>query len=92
MDRLAEKRHETCWAGILDEGDVLLIVNSRTSRILTAGLSVGSCLPASCAALGPDSEVEVGLCSIAVPIMNGQDRTIAHSTQPQLQHGREEGK
>ncbi len=126
MDRLAEKLHETCWAAILDEGDVLLIVNSRTSRILTAGLSVGSRLPAYCTALGrvllaalpdheleqfleslkpkqftpytmtnideirrsifetrmsgyslSDSEVEVGLCSIAIPIVNSQGRTVA---------------
>lgn len=135
VERLAEKLQETCWTGILDEGDVLLIVNSRTSRILTAGLSVGSRLPAYCSALGrvllaalpdseldsylaalspkqltprtltdpaeirqailetrtsgyslSDSEVELGLCSIAVPIVNGQGKTVAalNATAPSV--------
>jgi IclR family transcriptional regulator, pca regulon regulatory protein len=135
VERLAERLHETCWAGILDEGDVLLIVNSRTSRILSAGLSVGSRLPAYCSALGrvllaalpdeeldtyltglspkqltprtltdaaqirhailearrtgysfSDGEVEIGLCSIAVPIVNGQGKTVAalNATAPSV--------
>lgn len=135
VERLAEKLQETCWTGILDEGDVLLIVNSRTSRILTAGLSVGSRLPAYCSALGrvllaalpdhelesylgsfepkqltprtltdpsaireaimttrksgyslSDGEVELGLCSIAVPIVNGQGKTVAalNATAPSV--------
>lgn len=140
VERLAEKLQETCWTGILDEGDVLLIVNSRTSRILTAGLSVGSRLPAYCSALGrvllaarpddeidryltdlnpkpltprtltdrgeirrailetrsggyslSDGEVELGLCSLAVPIVNAQGRTVAalNATAPSV---RAEGK
>lgn len=135
VEKLADKLRETCWAGILDEGDVLLIVNSRTSRILTAGLSVGSRLPAYCSALGrvllaalpdteiesylesftpkqltphtltdpavirqaifdarmtgyslSDSEVEMGLCSIAVPIVNAQGKTVAalNATAPSV--------
>lgn len=135
VERLAEKLHESCWAGILDEGEVLLIVNSRTSRILTTGLSVGSRLPAYCSALGrvllaalrdseiedylsnlspkqftphtltdptsirqaifdarmngyalSNSEVEMGLCSIAVPILNSQGRTVAalNATAPSV--------
>lgn len=135
LERLAQRLQESCWAGILDEGDVLLVVNSRTTRILSAGLSVGSRLPAYCSALGrvllaalpdheldgylshlvpkqltprtitdpaaireaildarakgysiSDGEVELGLCSIAVPIVNVQGKTVAalNATAPSV--------
>jgi IclR family pca regulon transcriptional regulator len=126
LERLAETTRESCWAAILDEEDVLLVAGARTNRLLSAGLAVGSRLPAFCSALGrvllagssdekldafmerlaprsftprtvteaaairrailsardegyaiSDGEVETGVCSIAVPLVDQQGRTIA---------------
>ena len=126
LERLAMTTRESCWAAILDEDDVLLVAGARTNRLLPAGLSVGSRLPAFCTALGrvllagnpderlnaflarlapqaftprtvteaaairrailaarqegfaiSDGEVETGLCSIAVPVIDPSGRTVA---------------
>jgi IclR family pca regulon transcriptional regulator len=126
LERLAETIHESCWAAILDGDEVVMVASARTNRILSAGMSIGSRLPAFCTALGrvllaglpndeidaylgrltprkytqrtitepaairraiietreagyalADSEVESGLCSIAVPVINPGGRTIA---------------
>jgi IclR family transcriptional regulator, pca regulon regulatory protein len=126
LERLAETTRESCWAAILDDEDVLLVAGARTNRLLSAGLAVGSRLPAFCSALGrvllagssddkldafmerlaprsltprtvteaaairrailsareegyaiSDGEVETGVCSIAVPLVDQQGRTIA---------------
>jgi IclR family pca regulon transcriptional regulator len=66
LERLAETTREGCWAAILDEDDVLLVAGAKTNRLLSAGLSVGSRLPAFCSALGrvllagsPDEKLEI---------------------------------
>lgn len=52
LERIAETTRESCWAAILDDDEVLLVAGARTNRLLSAGLSVGSRLPAYCSALG----------------------------------------
>jgi IclR family pca regulon transcriptional regulator len=141
LERLAEKTHESCWAAILDDDDVLLVAGARTNRLLSAGLAIGSRLPAFCSALGrvllagnpdekldafldrlaprsltsrtvteasairrailaareegfaiSDGEVETGLCSIAVPVVDPHGRTIAalNATAPSARVRRSE--
>jgi IclR family pca regulon transcriptional regulator len=141
LERLAETTRESCWAAILDDEDVLLVAGSRTNRLLSAGLSVGSRLPAFCSALGrvllasspdekldaflerlaprsftprtvteaaairqailsareegyaiSDGEVETGVCSIAVPLVDQQGRTVAalNATAPSARLRRSE--
>jgi IclR family pca regulon transcriptional regulator len=141
LERLAETTHESCWAAILDEDEVVLVAGARTSRLLSAGLAIGSRLPAFCSALGrvllagnpdekleaflgrlaprsltprtvteavairrailaardegyaiSDGEVETGLCSIAVPVLDLRGRTIAalNATAPSARVRRSE--
>jgi IclR family transcriptional regulator, pca regulon regulatory protein len=126
LERLAESIGESCWAAILDDDDVLLVAGAKSNRMLSAGLRVGSRLPAFCSAFGrvmlaglpdeeidayltrivprmytsrtvvdtganrrsifdartngyaiADGEVELGLCSLAVPIVNLHGQTVA---------------
>jgi IclR family transcriptional regulator, pca regulon regulatory protein len=126
LERLAQTVRESSWAAILDDDHVLLVAEARTNRLLSAGLTVGSRLPAYCTALGrvllagesderletyfgslaprqvtartiteptalrravldarrsgyaiSDGEVETGLCSIAVPVIDRRGRTVA---------------
>jgi IclR family pca regulon transcriptional regulator len=126
LERLAEAIGESCWAAILDEDDVLLVAGAKSNRMLSAGLRVGSRLPAFCSAFGrvmlagladekideyltrhiprrytsrtvidsnavrrcvmearangyaiADGEVELGLCSLAVPVFNVHGEIVA---------------
>jgi IclR family pca regulon transcriptional regulator len=52
LERLAESSGEACWAAILDDDEVLLVAGAKKNRLLSAGLSVGSRMPAFCTALG----------------------------------------
>jgi IclR family pca regulon transcriptional regulator len=72
LERLAQTTRESCWAAILDEGEVLLVAGARTNRMLSAGVTVGSRLPAFCSALGrvllasyPDEKLDVFLGRLA---------------------------
>jgi IclR family pca regulon transcriptional regulator len=126
LERLAVSIGESCWAAILDDDDVLLVAGAKSNRMLSAGLRVGSRLPAFCSAFGrvmlaglpnekidayltrhvprmytsrtvvdtnatrrsimdvringyalADGEVELGLCSLAVPVINVHGETVA---------------
>jgi IclR family transcriptional regulator, pca regulon regulatory protein len=126
LERLAESSGEACWAAILDDDEVLLVAGAKKNRLLSAGLSVGSRMPAFCSALGrvllaglpeqrldayfakvalrnftsrtmtdygavrravrdakangyaiADGELESGLCSIAIPVVNHKGQLIA---------------
>jgi IclR family transcriptional regulator, pca regulon regulatory protein len=126
LERLSETIGESCWAAIMDDDDVLLVAGAKSNRMLSAGLRVGSRLPAFCSAFGrvmlaalpdeeidsylariiprtytsrtvtdsatnrrhimearmngyavADGEVELGLCSLAVPIVNVRGETVA---------------
>lgn len=126
LERLAETIGESCWAAILDDGEVLLVAGAKSNRLLSAGMRIGTRLPAYCSALGrmllagrtdaevdaylahfvprmhtsrtatdpaairraileartngyaiADGEVELGLCSLAVPITDLNGNVIA---------------
>jgi IclR family pca regulon transcriptional regulator len=126
LERLAECIGESCWAAIFDDEDVLLVAGAKTNRLLSAGLRVGSRLPAYCSAFGrmllagrsdseidaylsrvkprmhtsrtvidpdairrairearengyalADGEVELGLCSLAVPVRDVRGQPVA---------------
>lgn len=126
LERLSESIGESCWAAIMNDDDVLLVAGAKSNRMLSAGLRVGSRLPAFCSAFGrvmlaglpddqidaylsrivprtytsrtvtdltavrrlifeartngyaiADGEIELGLCSLAVPISNQRGETVA---------------
>lgn len=52
LERLSESAHESCSASTLDGRDIVYIARSAQRRIMSIGLSVGSRVPAFCAAMG----------------------------------------
>jgi IclR family pca regulon transcriptional regulator len=52
LERITEQLHESCSMSMLDGGEIVYVVRSAASRILAAGLSVGSRLPAYCTSMG----------------------------------------
>ena len=72
LERFAESSGEACWAAILDDDEVLLVAGAKKNRLLSAGLSVGSRMPAFCTALGrvllaglPDEKIDAYLARVA---------------------------
>lgn len=64
LERITEQLHESSSMSMLDGGQVVYVARSAASRVLAAGLSVGSRLPAYCTSMGrvllaalPDSEL-----------------------------------
>jgi IclR family transcriptional regulator, pca regulon regulatory protein len=67
LAELADKLHESCSAGVLEDDDVVFVARARTThpRMMTLAISVGSRLPAHLSAIGrvllaelPDAEIE----------------------------------
>lgn len=65
LERIAEQLHESSSMSMLDGGQIVYVARSAASRILAAGLSVGSRLPAYCTSMGrvllaslPDRDLE----------------------------------
>jgi IclR family transcriptional regulator, pca regulon regulatory protein len=52
LERITEKLHESSSMSMLDGGDIVYVARSAASRVLSAGLSVGSRLPAYCTSMG----------------------------------------
>jgi IclR family pca regulon transcriptional regulator len=68
LERITERLHESSSMSMLDGGQIVYVARSAASRILAAGLSVGSRLPAYCTSMGrvllaalPDGELEAYL-------------------------------
>lgn len=68
LERLSEQLHESASMSMLDRGEIVYVARAAASRILAAGLSVGSRLPAYCTSMGrillaalPDSEIDAYL-------------------------------
>lgn len=68
LERIAEQLHESSSMSMLDGGQIVYVARSAASRILAAGLSVGSRLPAYCTSMGrvllaslPDHDLEAYL-------------------------------
>jgi IclR family pca regulon transcriptional regulator len=65
LEHISEQLHESSSMSMLDGGDIVYVARSAASRILAAGLSVGSRLPAYCTSMGrvllaalPDDELD----------------------------------
>src|SRR3984885_11064335 len=52
LERITEVLHESSSMSMLDGGEIVYVARSAASRVLTAGLSVGSRLPAYCTSMG----------------------------------------
>lgn len=52
LERIAEQLHESSSMSMLDGDQIVYVSRSAASRILAAGLSVGSRLPAYCTSMG----------------------------------------
>src|SRR5271167_1093897 len=64
LEHITEQLHESCSMSMLDGGQIVYVARSAASRVLAAGLSVGSRLPAYCTSMGrvllaalPDEEL-----------------------------------
>ncbi len=68
LEHITERLHESSSMSMLDGGQIAYVARSAASRILAAGLSVGSRLPAYCTSMGrvllaalPDAELDAYL-------------------------------
>ena len=68
LERITEQLRESSSMSMLDGGQIVYVARSAASRVLAAGLSVGSRLPAYCTSMGrvllaalPDAELETYL-------------------------------
>lgn len=68
LERIAERLHESSSMSMLDGGQIVYVARSAASRIMAAGLSVGSRLPAYCTSMGrvllaslPDDQLDAYL-------------------------------
>ena len=52
LERITEQLHESSSMSMLDAGQIVYVARSAASRVLAAGLSVGSRLPAYCTSMG----------------------------------------
>lgn len=52
LERISEQLHESSSMSMLDGGEIVYVARAAASRILAAGLSVGSRLPAYCTSMG----------------------------------------
>lgn len=52
LERITEQLHESSSMSMLDGGQIVYVARCAASRILAAGLSVGSRLPAYCTSMG----------------------------------------
>lgn len=52
LESISEQLHESSSMSMLDGGQIVYVARSAASRILAAGLSVGSRLPAYCTSMG----------------------------------------
>ncbi len=52
IEAISDRFNEYCSVAVLDGAEIISIARSRTKRIMSVGLSVGSRLPAHCTSLG----------------------------------------
>jgi len=65
LERITDTIHESSSMSMLDGGEIVYVARSAASRVLAAGLSVGSRLPAYCTSMGrvllaslPDADLD----------------------------------
>jgi IclR family pca regulon transcriptional regulator len=98
LERFAESSGEACWAAILDDDEVLLVAGAKKNRLLSAGLSVGSRMPAFCTALGrallsglSDDKVDAYLTRMAPRTYTSRTLTDVSSVRRAIREARSVG-
>jgi IclR family pca regulon transcriptional regulator len=68
LNQISRTLNESCSLAVLDDGEVLYVARSATSRIMSVALNTGSRLPAYCTSLGrimlahmPDEQLDAHL-------------------------------
>jgi IclR family pca regulon transcriptional regulator len=71
LERVTESLHESSSMSMLDDGEIVYVARSAASRVLAAGLSVGSRLPAYCTSMGrvllaslSDADLDAYFCTL----------------------------
>jgi IclR family pca regulon transcriptional regulator len=52
LENLSERVHESCSVGVLEDDQMVYVARATVKRVMSAGLSVGSRLPAFCTSMG----------------------------------------
>jgi IclR family pca regulon transcriptional regulator len=70
LNQISRTLNESCSLAVLDDGEVLYVARSATSRIMSVALNTGSRLPAYCTSLGrimlahmPEEELDAHLAA-----------------------------
>lgn len=81
LNQLSRTLNESCSLAVLEDGEVLYISRSQTSRVLSVALNAGSRLPAYCTSLGrvllaglPEAELDAYFAR--VKLVAYTDRTV----------------
>jgi IclR family pca regulon transcriptional regulator len=71
LNQISRTLNESCSLAVLDDGEVLYVARSATSRIMSVALNTGSRLPAYCTSLGrimlahmPDDQLDAHLSTV----------------------------
>ena len=98
LDRLGESLREACSLAILDGDEIVYLVRSATSRIMSPSLNVGRRLPAYCTSIGhvllahlPPDEIEEYLTRVVFHPYTTYTLTSAEKVRQVLATAREAG-
>jgi IclR family pca regulon transcriptional regulator len=86
LNQISRTLNESCSLAVLDDGEVLYVARSATSRIMSVALNTGSRLPAYCTSLGrimlahmPDHERDAHLAAAKLKAFT--DHTVVSVTR-----------
>lgn len=79
IEAISDRLNEYCSVAVLDGAEIISIARSRTRRIMSVGLAVGSRLPAHCTSLGR-------VLLAALPPERRREVLAAHPPQPLTPH------
>jgi len=98
LERITEVLHESSSMSMLDGEEIVYVARSAASRVLTAGLSVGSRLPAYCTSMGrvllaalPDGEFDAYLRDVKPKAYTSQTIVKASQLRKAIQKVRRQG-
>jgi len=98
LNQVSKTLGESSSLAVLEEGQVLYVARSATSRVMSVSLSVGSRLPAYCTSLGrvllahlPPAELDAYLAHATLTPMTPNTITDAGALRAELARVREQG-